>query len=135
MTRAVALLLTLLTGFSGLVYEITWQKYLATLLGSHSEATAAVLGLYLGGLAAGYALFGWVARRAVERAEREHRQPPLLLIYGVAEMGIGVLALAFPLLFARGAAHLVLGAGRPRGRLVRASTSCSACCCWRRRRS
>ena len=53
MTRALALGLTLLTGFSGLVYEITWQKYLATLLGSHSEATAAVLGLYLGGLAAG----------------------------------------------------------------------------------
>ncbi len=100
MTRAVALLLTLLTGFSGLVYEITWQKYLSTLLGSHSEATAAVLGLYLGGLAAGYALFGFVARRAVDRAAREHRQPPLLLIYGLAEMGIGVLAFAFPYLFA-----------------------------------
>jgi spermidine synthase len=99
MTRAVALLLTLLTGFSGLVYEITWQKYLATLLGSHSEATAAVLGLYLGGLAAGYAIFGWVARRATLRAEREGRPPPLLLIYGLAEIGIGVFAFAFPLLF------------------------------------
>jgi spermidine synthase len=99
MTRAVALLLTLLTGFSGLVYEITWQKYLATLLGSHSEATAAVLGLYLGGLAAGYALFGWVARRTVERAEHEGRPPALLLIYGLAEMGIGGFAFAFPLLF------------------------------------
>ena len=99
MTRAVALFLTLLTGFSGLVYEITWQKYLATLLGSHSEATAAVLGLYLGGLAAGYALFGWVARRTVERAEQEGRTPPLLRVYGLAELGIGVLALLFPLLF------------------------------------
>jgi spermidine synthase len=99
MTRAVALLLTLLTGFSGLVYEITWQKYLATLLGSHSEATAAVLGLYLGGLAAGYALFGWVARRAVDRAAREGRPPALLRIYGLAEMGIGLFAFAFPLLF------------------------------------
>ena len=95
----VALFLTLLTGFSGLVYEITWQKYLATLLGSHSEATAAVLGLYLGGLAAGYALFGWVARRTVERAESQGRTPPLLRVYGLAEMGIGVLALLFPLLF------------------------------------
>ena len=27
-----------------------WQRYLATLLGSHSEATAAVLGLFLGGV-------------------------------------------------------------------------------------
>ena len=42
MTRLIALLLTLLTGFTGLVYEVTWQKYLATLLGSHGEATAAV---------------------------------------------------------------------------------------------
>ena len=49
MLLLVALLLTVLTGFSALVYEIAWQKYLATLLGSHSEATAAVLGLFLGG--------------------------------------------------------------------------------------
>jgi spermidine synthase len=99
MTRAIALLLTFLTGFSGLVYEVSWQKYLATLLGSHSEATAAVLGLYLGGLAAGYAVFGWVARRAVDRAALAGTEPPLLRIYGLAEMGIGFYALAFPLLF------------------------------------
>jgi len=99
MTRAIALLLTFFTGFSGLVYEVSWQKYLATLLGSHSEATAAVLGLYLGGLAAGYAIFGFVARRAVDRASRAGRASPLLRIYGLAEMGIGVWALAFPLLF------------------------------------
>ncbi len=99
MTRAVALLLTFLTGFSGLVYEVTWQKYLATLLGSHSEATAAVLGLFLGGLAAGYAVFGWVARRAVERASRKGHEPPLLRIYGAVEMSIGLWAFAFPFLF------------------------------------
>jgi spermidine synthase len=98
-TRAIALVLTFLTGFSGLVYEVSWQKYLATLLGSHSEATAAVLGLYLGGLAAGYAIFGWVVRRAVERAARASLHPPLLLIYGIVEAGIGVWALAFPFLF------------------------------------
>ena len=63
MIRAVALVLTVLTGFSGLIYEVTWQKYLATLLGSHSEATAAVLGIFLGGLSVGYALFGRLVRR------------------------------------------------------------------------
>ncbi len=52
--RAIALILTVLTGFSGLVYQVTWQKYLAVLLGSHSEATAAVLGIFLGGLSSGY---------------------------------------------------------------------------------
>ena len=47
MTRGLALALSMLTGFSGLVYEVSWEKYLATLLGSHSEATAAVLGIFL----------------------------------------------------------------------------------------
>ena len=64
--RIAALLLTVLTGFSGLVYEVAWEKYLATLLGAHSEATAAVLGLFLGGLSLGYSLFGAVTRRLVE---------------------------------------------------------------------
>lgn len=71
-------LLTMLTGFSGLVYEVTWQKYLATLLGSHSEATAAVLGLFLGGLERGYRLFGARSQRWVHRAEARS-QPPRLL--------------------------------------------------------
>ena len=58
MARLIALVLTLLTGVSGPVYEVAWQRWLATLLGSHSEATAAVPGIYLGGL-------GWL--RAVRR--------------------------------------------------------------------
>ena len=32
MLRTTALALTALTGFSGLVYEVAWQKYVATLL-------------------------------------------------------------------------------------------------------
>ena len=67
MTRFAALLLTVATGFSGLVYEVAWQKYLATLLGSHAEATAAVLAIFLGGLAVGYALIGNVTRRLARR--------------------------------------------------------------------
>ena len=43
MIRFTALLPTVLTGFTGLVYEVTWQKYLATMLGSHGEATTTVL--------------------------------------------------------------------------------------------
>jgi spermidine synthase len=99
-TRLLALLLTTVTGFSGLVYEVTWQKYLATLLGSHSEATAAVLGLFLGGMAAGYALFGKLTRRLVSRAEAAGRPPRVLLAYGVVEAAIGLYAFAFPVLFA-----------------------------------
>ena len=100
MVRALALTLTVLTGFSGLVYEVAWQKYLAALLGSHSEATAAVLAIFLGALATGYALFGRVTRRLVRRAVEEGRSARLLTTYGCVELGIGAYALSFPLAFA-----------------------------------
>jgi len=99
MLRLVALLLTLLTGFSGLVYEVAWQKYLAILLGSHSEATAAILGVFLGGLSLGYALFGRITSRHVDRAAGSGRAPRLLWLYGVVEAAIGLYALLFPLAF------------------------------------
>jgi spermidine synthase len=99
MVRLIALLLTVLTGFAGLVYEVAWQKYLAALLGSHGEATAAVLAIFLGGLSAGYALFGRATRRVVERAHRRGQRPRLLSFYARVEAGIGVYALLFPILF------------------------------------
>ena len=96
MTRSLALILTVLTGFTGLVYEVAWQRYLATLLGSHSEATATILGIFLGGLALGYALFAG-ATRATLRAG--HGAAALLLLYAGAETAIGLHALVFPQLF------------------------------------
>ncbi len=99
MQRSLVLFLTLCTGFTGLAYEITWQKYLAVLLGAHSEATASVLGLFLGGLALGYWLFGALTRKLVERGRRSGRPAPLLLIYGAVEASIGAYCLLFPALF------------------------------------
>lgn len=97
--RGAALLLTAVTGFTGLVYEVAWQRCVATLLGSHSESTATVLALFLGGLAVGYAVFGRVTRGVVARARRAGRPPRLLALYGCVEIGIGAWALAFPLFF------------------------------------
>ena len=99
MERVAVLVLTALTGFSGLVYEVTWEKYLATLLGSHSEATAAVLGLFLGGLALGYALLGRLTHALLSRARARGRPERVLLAYGCIEASIGLWALAFPALF------------------------------------
>lgn len=96
MSRSVALLLTVLTGFTGLVYEVTWQKYVATLLGSHSEATASVLGIFLAGLSVGYALFGRVTKQRVSRARAVDRPARLFLTYGIVEATIGLYALCFP---------------------------------------
>ena len=38
LVRTIALLLTVVTGATGLIYEITWQRFLTALLGSQSEA-------------------------------------------------------------------------------------------------
>ena len=99
MLRALVLLLTVVTGATGLVYEVVWQKYLATLLGSHAEATSAVLGLFLAGLSTGYRVFGTLAGRVVRRAQAAGRPPRLLPLYAVVEAGIGVYALCYPWLF------------------------------------
>lgn len=95
MLRFVALILTLLTGFTGLVYEVTWHKYLGTLLGSHAAATAALLGIFLGGLSVGYALFGTVAQRLIASGRGDRT----LRVYGIVEIAIGVYAFLFPFLF------------------------------------
>ena len=100
MSRVLALALCVATGFSGLVYEVAWQKYLAILLGSHSEATAAILGLFLAGLALGYGLFGGLTRRRVERSIATGRPARLLWLYGGVEACIGLWALVFPWTFA-----------------------------------
>ncbi|MGH7337022.1 MAG: fused MFS/spermidine synthase, partial [Myxococcota bacterium] len=99
MLRPVVLALTVCSGFTGLAYEVTWQKYLAILLGAHGEATAAVLGLFLGGLSLGYWLFGVATRRLVLRGRSSGRPAPLLTVYGIVEAGIGAWCLSFPWLF------------------------------------
>jgi len=117
MLRPIAIVLTLLTGFSGLAYEVTWQKYVATLLGSHSEATAAILGIFLAGLSVGYSLFGRITARRVERARRAGQPARLFRLYALVEAGIGLYALAFPWLFQLGQTisfaipHSAAGAG------------------------
>ncbi len=85
--RRFVLALTFLTGFSGLVYEVTWQKYLANLLGSQAKANALILAVFLGCLSLGYVAFG---RWSKFKSPRE-----LIRAYGLAELTIGLWALAF----------------------------------------
>lgn len=89
--RALSLIITFFTGASALVYEVTWQRYLANFLGSQAQATAIILAVFLGGLCAGYLIFGAVSR---ERAARE-----VLRYCGFAEVGIGVWVMLFPAMY------------------------------------
>ena len=129
MTRATALLLTTLTGMTGLVYEVTWERYLAALVGSHGEATAAILALFLGGLSLGYAGFGVITGRTLDEPPPGDRRQRLLRLYGLVEGTIGLYALLFPLLFslAQFVSLRIPPAGGPlQRRWFSRSTSCSA---------
>ncbi|MHC4338929.1 MAG: fused MFS/spermidine synthase, partial [Planctomycetota bacterium] len=79
----------LLSGATALVYEILWMRRLSLVLGSTTQAAAAVLSAFMLGLALGALVVGRIA----DRSKRPLRW------YAILEIGIGVYALAFdPLL-------------------------------------
>ncbi len=80
---------TFLTGAAGLIYQVTWQKYLSRLLGSDSVATAIILATFLGGLSIGYYFCGKLTTRL-----KRH-----FVGYAVLEGIIGAWCLLFPHLF------------------------------------
>lgn len=81
---------TLLTGVSGLIYQVVWQKYLTFVVGSESRSVALVVAVFLAGLAGGYRFWGKYTQHVRERAA-------LLRMYGAIEIAIGVYAALFPL--------------------------------------
>jgi spermidine synthase len=89
--RFLALVITFITGASALVYEVTWQYYLANLLGSQARSTALIVATFLGGLAVGYHLFG---RLSQGRSSRW-----LMRGCGLLEALIGAWALIFPWIY------------------------------------
>jgi len=93
------LLLFTVSGACGLVYEIVWMRRLALVFGSTTLAVSTVLAAFMGGLALGSLRFGRRADRDPVRALR---------VYGRLEIGIGILALAVPLLL-KAAAAVYLG--------------------------
>src|SRR6185295_3187514 len=78
-----------LSGATGLVYEVLWARMLGLVFGATTLAVSTVLAAFMGGLALGSALAGKLAQRI--------RRP--LSTYGVMEIDIAVYALLVPLLF------------------------------------
>ncbi|HYR77963.1 MAG TPA: fused MFS/spermidine synthase [Pyrinomonadaceae bacterium] len=79
----------LLSGATGLIYEVLWARMLGLVFGVTTLAISAVLAAFMGGLALGSAL----AARFAPRINRPVR------VYALIEIVIGVYALAVPLLF------------------------------------
>jgi spermidine synthase len=78
-----------LSGATGLIYEVLWARMLGLVFGATTLAVSTVLAAFMGGLALGSALAG----RAAPRIRRPFRA------YGLLELGIALYALAVPFLF------------------------------------
>lgn len=90
-SRVVALLLLVfvVSGFAGLIYQSIWSHYLGLVLGHAAYAQTLVLAMFMGGMALG----AWLVSR------QGHRRRRLLFGYGVVEIAIGVAGLLFHPLF------------------------------------
>ena len=78
-----------ISGFAGLIYESIWSHYLKLFLGHAAYAQTLVLAIFMGGMALG----SWLVSRYTNRIRN------LLLGYAIAELAIGILAIAFHRVF------------------------------------
>ncbi len=83
------LLVFLLSGAAGLIYEVVWARQLVLVFGNTTQAVSAILTGYFGGLAIGSLFGGRIADRV--------RRP--LRMYGLLELLLVVVVLITPLLF------------------------------------
>lgn len=74
----------ILSGVSALIYQLVWQRALLTIYGSNVESVAMVVAAFLAGLGIGSLLGGWVSKSA---------RTPLVLLFGLAELGVGAYGL------------------------------------------
>src|ERR1043166_1964031 len=84
--RRLLLGLFFLSGISGLLYEVAWTRMLHLLFGDTVLAVSTVLASFMAGLALGSFWSG----------QYVDRQPRVLALYAALEAGIGVSAVALP---------------------------------------
>ena len=86
-SRAISLLLIVfvLSGFAGLIYQSIWSHYLGLVLGHAAHAQTLVLSMFMGGMALG----AWLISRYADSRRR------LIFGYGVVELLIGLAGLTF----------------------------------------
>lgn len=80
----------ILSGISALIYQLVWQRALLTIYGSNVESVAMVVAAFLTGLGIGSLLGGWISKSA---------RAPLVLLFGLAELGVGAYGLVSLKLF------------------------------------
>jgi predicted membrane-bound spermidine synthase len=100
----------ILSGISALIYQLVWQRALLTIYGSNVESVAMVVAAFLAGLGIGSIVGGWISKST---------RAPLVLLFGLAELGVGAYGLISLKLFdAVGALTSVQSHGITTGALV-----------------
>ena len=90
--RALVLAFFFISGVCGLLYEVVWIRVAGTVIGNTTFAIGTVVGVFMGGLAAG----AWWGGRQADRRQGAS----LLRLYGMLEGGVALSALAVPFLLA-----------------------------------
>jgi spermidine synthase len=88
-SKLIIALCFILSGATGLIYEVLWARMLGLVFGATTLAVSTVLAAFMGGLALGSALAG--------RLGQKIKTP--LSAYGLMEIGIAIYALLVPFLF------------------------------------
>ena len=86
--RQISLVCFFVTGASGLIYEVAWNRLLGFVFGNTVFATSTVLTSFMAGLALG----SYLASRYADRMSRSLR------VYAILGIGVGVYCLFIPLL-------------------------------------
>lgn len=81
-------LLLFCSGFCALIYQTVWLREFRLIFGASTAASAAVLGIFMGGLGLGSAFLG----------KRAERSPKPLMMYGNLELWIALFAALSPLM-------------------------------------
>ena len=92
MTNSFSLFAVFISGLCALVYQIVWQRYLSLLFGSETQSISIMVATFLLGLAWGSYYWGKFSQQTASRQKT-------VRTYGMVEIGIGLFAMLFPILF------------------------------------
>lgn len=89
------------SGITGLIYQTLWIRMMDKVIGSAPFAVAAVVTVFMGGLALGSYLAGRLSALDIDASERSlPDRSRLLAVYAKLEVAIGLYALLLPVLIA-----------------------------------
>ncbi|MFI5253445.1 MAG: fused MFS/spermidine synthase [Bacteroidota bacterium] len=86
--KLIVIVLFILSGICGLIYEVVWSKYLSLFIGNTGYSIMIVLATFMGGLALGSYYWGKYADLSPNR----------LKLYGMLELAIGIYCLFYPVI-------------------------------------